>query len=71
MIHAANSVRITFDAGNFDALLFARLLRMALLQTNRLLILLLQAETEIRNFTQKLHVQIESKPRSPRSETII
>jgi hypothetical protein len=28
-IHAANSVRITIDAGNFDASLFARLLRIA------------------------------------------
>jgi hypothetical protein len=32
--------------------------------------LLLQAETEIGHFTQKLHVQIENKPRSPWSETI-
>jgi hypothetical protein len=29
MIHAANSVRITIDAGNLDASLFARLLRIA------------------------------------------
>ncbi len=40
-------------------------------QSNRLFILLLQAEKEIRHFTQKLHVQIIIKPRSPRSETII
>jgi hypothetical protein len=40
-------------------------------QSNHLFILLLQAETEMRHFTQKLHVQIENKPRSPRSEIII
>jgi hypothetical protein len=46
-------------------------LRIAYFESNRLFILLLQAEKEIRHFTQKLHVQIENKPRSPRSETII
>jgi hypothetical protein len=33
--------------------------------------LLLQAEQEIRHFTQKLHVQIENKPQSPQSETYL
>jgi hypothetical protein len=47
------------------------LIRIVFCQTNRLFILLLQAEKEIRHFAQKLHVQIENKPRSPRSETII
>ncbi len=46
-------------------------LRITLFQSNRLFILLLQAETEIKHFTQKLHVQIKKKPWSPRSETII
>jgi hypothetical protein len=32
------------------------------LQSNCLFIFLLQAETEIRHFTQKLHVQTENKP---------
>jgi len=41
------------------------------MQSNHLFNFLLQAEPEIRHFTQKLHVQIENKPRSPRSETII
>jgi hypothetical protein len=47
------------------------LLRIALSQSNLQLILLLEADTEIRHFTQQLHVQIENKPRSPWSETII
>ncbi len=46
------------------------MIRIAFCQTNRLFILQLQAEKEIRHLTQKLHVQIENKPRSPRSETI-
>ncbi len=36
-------------------------LRIAYLRNNRLFIFLLLGETEIRHFTQKLHVQIENK----------
>ncbi len=48
MIHAANSVRIAIDAGNFYASLCHCLHRIPWCQSNRLFILLERAETEIR-----------------------
>ena len=53
MIHVANSVRIAIDAGNFDALLYHCLHRIPYCQSNRFIILLLQAEKEIRVFLKK------------------
>ncbi len=48
MIHAANSVRIAMDAGNFNASLHHCLHRIAYCKSNSLLILLESVETEIR-----------------------
>jgi hypothetical protein len=48
MIHAANSVHIAIDEGNFDASLHHCLHRIPYCQSKRLLILLERAETEIR-----------------------
>ncbi len=48
MIHAANLVRITIEAMNFDVPLYHCLHCIAYCQSNRSLILLEREETEIR-----------------------
>jgi hypothetical protein len=62
IICAPNLIRIPISGLNQG--------KMRKFQSNHLFILLLQAETEIRHFTQKLHVQIENKPRSPQFQII-
>jgi hypothetical protein len=63
MIHAANSVCIAIDAGNFDAPLRHCLHRIPQCKINRLFVLLLQAEKEIRfllkNCIFKLYINVD------------
>jgi hypothetical protein len=68
MIHAANSVRIAIDAGNFDASLFASHPIMSKYIKSKNLAVTSGKGNKI--FYPKLHVETVNKPRSPRFETI-